>query len=962
MIAAMVERARDAWYAQPGCVAAPLYASFVRKAKLRDAQFAALKTYLFLKLGCKGRPLWELYATGCFNTLDLYEANVTPKFYGASQQDPGLAAIYEYLQDEDISAKEVLAQIQARPEDVDARMFFRTLMGGVSYADYLFSLPMGAGKTFLMAAIIYIDLYYCVADPTNEVFARNYVVLAPSGLKSSVVPSLRTIRSFDPAWLFDDPVAGQLRSLLQLEVLDEDKAAKRSNQTMNPNAQKVAYHASQPGCMGLVFVTNAEKVILNTVGINDAGELRLFEGDADAAMRQANDLRRVIGSIPGLGIIIDEVHHASRDDVKLRAVVNHWVAQGDDVRGVLGFTGTPYLKRAERVDMGGGLGIRASVIPNTVYNYPLAAGIGNFLKRPRVEIVDGTSEQIVRVGLEWFLDAYQNVVYHDADRGDVPAKLAIYCGKVAKLEERMYPLVAEVLSTHGIDAGEWVLKYHRGGTGERRYATDPSWETEFSLLDTSASKRRIALLAGIGHEGWDCRSLSCVILSQEGDCTRTQVLQTGCRCLREVADASGEKALIVLNAGNAKLFANQLRQQYRTDLKTFTEGQRGESVHRTSRMDVLDIPPIAHHRFQLSHNMTSHELPREDIANGLDAAVEASRLKVDVQSVDNLDFEGTRAFSAVHDDGWGEAMGFSRWLWLLRYETGPCEGLERYVREQGADALRAVFDQVSLAADGVTYLRADIGQMELRSRVRSLFYPRRQVKVHLEDAGEVAFAHMVDEERLSLDVVGTPRNRFYPTEEEERRILASDSSQDIPIAIADVVELLEAQGQHDAARKLLNEWVHNEAQNTYQYIPYHFDSPFEREYYMLLMGCPEVQTYGLEVYYNGDRSVADFRISCLEERDGSWRNVGWYTPDFLVVQREGGSIAKTLIIETKGAGYGGDERFLARRAFVERVFIPQNNAANDVGTFDYLLASDGDDMPTLRRNASRTLAEFFGCR
>ena len=30
----------------------------------------------------------------------------------------------------------------------------------VSYADYLISLPMGAGKTYLMAAFIYLDLYF----------------------------------------------------------------------------------------------------------------------------------------------------------------------------------------------------------------------------------------------------------------------------------------------------------------------------------------------------------------------------------------------------------------------------------------------------------------------------------------------------------------------------------------------------------------------------------------------------------------------------------------------------------------------------------------------------------------------------------------------------------------------------------------------------------------------------------
>ena len=86
---------------------------------------------------------------------------------------------------------------------------------------------MGAGKTYLMAAFIYLDLYFAVNEPNNPAFAHNFMVFAPSGLKSSVVPSLKTIQRFDPAWIIPEPAASELKRMLIFEVLDESSTAKK---------------------------------------------------------------------------------------------------------------------------------------------------------------------------------------------------------------------------------------------------------------------------------------------------------------------------------------------------------------------------------------------------------------------------------------------------------------------------------------------------------------------------------------------------------------------------------------------------------------------------------------------------------------------------------------------------------------------------------------------------------------
>ena len=109
-------------------------------------------------------------------------------------------------------------------------------------SDYLFSLPMGAGKTYLMAAFIYLDLYFAENEPDNPAFAHNFIIFAPSGLKSSVIPSLRTIQNFDPSWVIPEPAASNLKRKLIFEVLDQNKSASKSNKTKNPNVQKIAIH------------------------------------------------------------------------------------------------------------------------------------------------------------------------------------------------------------------------------------------------------------------------------------------------------------------------------------------------------------------------------------------------------------------------------------------------------------------------------------------------------------------------------------------------------------------------------------------------------------------------------------------------------------------------------------------------------------------------------------------------
>ena len=306
---------------------------------------------------------------------------------------------------------------------------------------------MGAGKTFLMAAFIYLDLYFADNEPDNKAFAHNFLVLIPSGLKSSIVPSLKTIENYDPSWVLPEPSASKLKKLLKFDVLDEQKSARKSNKARNPNAQKV--NACLPNPFGQVFVVNAEKVILESFKFNAQTELELEEEEKDTS----NDLKRLFGQIPNLTILIDEVHHAATDDIKLRQAVNYWQSKGN-ITTVLGFSGTPYLQGAETIKAGD-YAFKFSQITNTVYYYPLITAIKKFLKTPTVKIGQNLDRfQIIKKGIEDFDTQYKNKIY---DNGTI-SKIAIYCSNIEVLEDEVEPFLTGELKINPAE----ILKYHGG--------------------------------------------------------------------------------------------------------------------------------------------------------------------------------------------------------------------------------------------------------------------------------------------------------------------------------------------------------------------------------------------------------------------------------------------------------------------------------------------------------------------
>lgn len=928
----IIERKRDEWLNSPGCVITDLVSYMERQHKLRDAQIESIKTYLFLKLECRNRPLWELFASGKFNRLnhtDVDNLEVNRATREVLATNPAALALWEYASFPDENGKtnspKMMEAIKESPQSIDYAGVIKELFFNVSYPDYLFSIPMGAGKTYLMAAMIYLNLYFAVTEPDNPLFAHNFILFVPSGLKSSIVPSLRDIQNFNPLWILPDPVASRLKDLIRYEWLQESSSASKSNQVRNPNARKISMYTANPDYIGLVAVTNAEKVILDRVDKNPITDksllLKLSEEERKEyeAIKEANELREQIGKIPGLCILIDEVHHAS-DNQKLRKVVNKWM-ELSNFNSVLGFSGTPNMDPAAKIGITEGLSIKCTQYANVVTYYPLINGIGNFLKIPTVRHANFESAEVIGHGLREFFDKYKNTVYANG----ASAKIAVYAPSITTLEEEIYPEVCNICNNLGLNPTEVVLKYHKGNAA---YKVADDAQLEFATLDSPMSRKRIILLVGIGREGWNCKSLTGVILSQRNACPQNMVLQISCRCLREVDNARRETALIWLNKFNADKLNKQLMEQQYITLSEFGSKKPEDlvTIHRHSRMDNLKLPPINYYQIRINyHTVENKYIP--DIHTHL-SNYQLPQAGTSVVYTQGFRPEEEKSESAMNYE-MGEYTSFRLWLDLIVKESFgllPFAQLLEYEAE-----LEGIFCRATVNEGGRTIYDTRIDQKQVRADIRNCFTLRRSFNTSEDLIPERAKLLNVQAPKSPIEVSSTAI--YAPSQKKVAEIIGQDGKpiETIPEEVRKYLD------EHGLTPPEVEASVNN---RTYHYLPYHLDSSLEKEYLDgIIHYLKSEEGKNVEFYYNGDDTLTDFKIVCYAKHGNIWKRQNDYYPDFLLLTRTpDNEIDKIVIVETKGEGFAG--KFAERKHFIEEQFVKLNNQEYGRKRFDFLYIED----------------------
>lgn len=923
----IIEKKRDEWLSSSSCVITDLISYIEHQHKMRDAQIESIKTYLFLKIECQNRPLWELFASGKFNSTNVDDLEVNKATREILESNPAALALWEYasISDENgnVNSPKVLSAIKTTPNSIDYVSVIKDLFSNVSYPDYLFSITMGAGKTYLMAALIYLNLYFAIAEPDNPIFAHNFILFVPSGLKSSIVPSLRDIQNFNPLWILPDPVASQLKNLIQYEWLQESSSASKSNIVKNPNARKISMQVAKPNLMGLVAVTNAEKVILDRVDKDfniDVSILKSLpeeERKEYEATLQANELRDQIGLIPGLCILIDEVHHAS-DDQKLRKVVNKWMEQSN-FNSVLGFSGTPNMDPAAKIKITDDLSVKCTQYANVVTFYPLIKGIGNFLKIPVVRHSNLDSTEIISRGLREFFSSYADTVYSNG----TSAKVAVYAPSIAVLEEEIYPVAYAVCAELGINPTETILKYHKGNSS---YKVDEDAQFEFSTLDSPLSKKRIILLVGIGREGWNCKSLTGVILSQRNACPQNMVLQISCRCLREVDNSHTETALIWLNKFNAEKLNQQLQEQQYTTIAEFG-GKKPDDlivIQRYSRMERLKLPAIDYFQIKINYN-TVETAQVANIGEYL-RTYQLPHVDSTIIYTQGFDQSNTASESAV---GYGmtEIANFRLWLDLIVKESLGLLSIDTLTRYEAE--LKLLFGKITIRKGDNLVYDTDIDQSKVRSDIRNSFAVRRSFNTTEELVPEEASLLKVN--ALKSPIEDSKTAIYSPSQEKVAEIVSQDSKPVETISEEIRRYLIEHGLPLPDVEKSVND-------RTYQYLPYHLDSKLEEDYLCSVINHLK-SVPGVEFYFNGDDTLTDFRIRCYTKRGRAWKLDGYYYPDFIMLTRNSdNTINKIVIVETKGEGFAG--KFIPRRQFMDDVFIKLNNDKFGRERFQFLYIED----------------------
>lgn len=951
----------DNWLKSKNCPVKELIKYMRKRGNLRETQIEAIAAYLFLKIEGQNKPLWKLFSEGFFTSeTDLSKLNINQNARDFLSNNKAALALYDFSRQKNGDSTllpDLEKSIVDKPKALDYEKIIKNIFYNVDYADYLMSLPMGAGKTYLMAAFIYIDLYFARNEPKNKTFAHNFLVLIPSGLKSSIVPSLRTIENFDPTWVISDPAASELKRMLKFEILDEARSTKKSNRVINPNAGKV--NACLPSPFGRVFVVNAEKVILDRLEVTN--QLEVIERTEDEEDKRANELRNLIGKIPNLSILIDEVHHAATDDIKLRQVVNKWQAKGN-ITTVLGFSGTPYLAKTDKIQVNKGTVFKFPQITNTVYYYPLVTAIKSFLKTPKVKIGQNLDRfQIIRKGVEDFQVNYGNKKY----KNGTIAKIAIYCTNIEVLEEEVYPFLIGELKIKPTE----ILKYHKGN---KKYPQPAGSELEFRSLDLPISKKRYILLVQVGKEGWDCPSLTSVILSQKGDSPKNMVLQTSCRCLRQVDPEQEETALIWLNDYNAKTLNDQLKKEQKTSIKEINEIKKEEEiewVERFSRMELLDLPLVDFYQLRVKYQSIDEETEAhtktklQELVNNIDQYKAAAL--VTTAEISNLD-EGDIA--PMKQTGF-DAANFNLWVHEISKESF---GLIKTSELHAFDTeLQAIFKKVTYKKNSMLFWNEFYDIYTINSQIRLAFSVKRSLQTRSEVIDHKARL-LVLEKLNSVE----KNEKLYPVNKDVKAILDFDKK-----GSAVEVDLVEVKKKFDefiAANKelgtnplFLPSWAEFQKRfdfsiavkskdKTFHYLPYNFvQSGFEKDILQKTLQLDSFRENSLEVYYNGERGLTEFVINCFAKNGKNWKNIGRYTTDFLIIQRKENAIHKALLVETKGEGFKNDPAFLQKKNFVETEFLKQNNDKFGYQRFNFLYLEDGTDIANNIVAINNKIDEFF---
>lgn len=300
--------------------------------------------------------------------------------------------------------------------------------------------------------------------------------------------------------------------------------------------------------------------------------------------------------------------------------------------------------------------------------------------------------------------------------------------------------------------------------------------------------------------------------------------------------------------------------------------------------------------------------------------------------------------------------------WLHRIVRGSFGSLTMQELSAHSEVLDTVYHTITYEKDGIRFYSSRYDHAMVEANIRKAFCEERSFITKEELIPEAACLLNITN-FTSVVHTQTPAD-YYPEQDGVERIILDDKGKlKMNPAIEAAILALEADGsEHN--RKLAEAMRKQNASypqknHSFHYLPYRTDSSFEQTFLKEVLVFDEIERLGLEVYYNGDRAMTEFKIKCYKRVGTGWRYVGMYTPDFLIIQRRDGKIYKAIMTETKGQIYANDPAFIDKRTFMETEFSKYNNSAFGYRRFDYLYLEDTLTETERIQITHKKICDFF---
>lgn len=510
------------------------------KAFLRQPQFEALETYIFLKEFFGNAKVEEIFKEW-YERTGKFEGRKFGSFLGTAGQE-----MFQFGDSDELELNSYKV------------LFEKMRKNSRAYPNYIFALTMGTGKTILMATCIFYEFLLGNKFEKDPRYCHNALVFAPD---KTVLQSLKEIEAFDLTRVVPPEYVNFLTAHLRFHYLEEagtslDTLDRSRFNIIVSNTQKIILKRQHKEKTSVDKLFGATGETLTATGVYaDAADLYNFDQPEEEAELTTNQRFEKLRRLEQLGIYVDEAHHAfgktlakdmgigtKETDTSLRTTIDILAAslsaKGTRVVACYNYTGTPYVGR--------------EVLPEVVYAYGLKDAINKgYLKKVTLHGYANTrTDEFIDIAVETFLKESGDL----RPEGMLP-KLAFFATTIDELTGELKPALERALIKNGIPTSRILIN-----VGDDKLTTNDDIR-EFNRLDTENSEKQFILLVNKGREGWNCRSLFGVGLFREPK-SKIFVLQATMRCLRAVGEGQ-HTGHVFLSNDNLNTLNDELQQNFR---------------------------------------------------------------------------------------------------------------------------------------------------------------------------------------------------------------------------------------------------------------------------------------------------------------------------------------------------------------------------------------------------------------